>query len=257
TPGIATRTMVTGYSLLDGGLKANAGTFFVTFDDFDKRYGSINAAKAENARAILVDFYHQAQKIDGAVVIPVAPPPIPGISTTGGFEFWIQDTGDADPGLAGLATTYRGISQQLRADVDREKASLLGIPIQDVYSAIQAQFGSLPVSQFNEFSHVWWVIMQSDAPFRGNPADLTRLYTRNAHNEMVPLSSVVTTHWATGPDTLPHFNGFPAAKVIGNAAPGYSSGDAIAAMEKVAAETLPAGYRYAWSGLAFEEKQSG
>ena len=274
-PGIATRTMVTGYSLLDGGLKANAGTFFVTFDDFDKRYGSIKAAKAENARAILVDFYHQAQKIDGAVVIPVAPPPIPGISTTGGFEFWIQDTGDGDPvrldevtqaflakaraepGLAGLATTYRGISQQLRADVDREKASLLGIPIQDVYSAIQAQFGSLPVSQFNEFSHVWWVIMQSDAPFRGNPADLTRLYTRNAHNEMVPLSSVVTTHWATGPDTLPHFNGFPAAKVIGNAAPGYSSGDAIAAMEKVAAEILPAGYRYAWSGLAFEEKQSG
>jgi multidrug efflux pump len=159
--------------------------------------------------------------------------------------------------LSGLATTYRASTQQLRADVDREKTTLLGISIQDVYSAIQAQFGSLTVSQYNLFSRVWWVIVQSDARFRQTPDDLTRLYTRNNQGTMVPLSSVVTTRWVTGPDLLPHFNGFTAAKIIGNAASGYSSGDAIAAMEDIARESLPPGYQFAWSGLSYEEKKSG
>ena len=274
-PGVDTRTMITGYSLLDGGFKPNAGTFFVAFKNFDERYKSVDTAKTENARAILVDFFKEAQKIEGAIVVPVAPPPIPGIGTTGGFEFWIQDTGDGDPvkldevmqdflakartrpDLTGLATTYKASSQQLRAIVDREKTTLLGIPIQDVYSAIQAQFGSLTASQFNQFSRVWWVVLQSDAQFRQNPEDLTRLYTRNNQNQMVPLSSVVSTRWTAGPDLLSHFNGFPAAKINGSAAPGYSSGDAIAAMEDVAREVLPAGYTFAWSGLAYEEKKSG
>ena len=273
-PGVDTRTMITGYSLLDGGFKPNAGTFFVTFKDFEERYKLANA-KTQNARAILVDFFKEAQKIEGAIVVPIAPPPIPGIGTTGGFEFWIQDTGDGDPvkldevmqdflkkahtrpELTGLATTYRANSQQLRANVDRDKTTLLGIPIQDVYSSIQAQFGSLTASQFNQFSRVWWVILQSDAQFRQNPEDLTRLYTRNNQQQMVPLSSVVTTRWTAGPDLLSHFNGFTAAKINGSAAPGYSSGDAIAAMEDVAREALPSGYTFTWSGLAFEEKKSG
>ncbi|HEY4139635.1 MAG TPA: efflux RND transporter permease subunit, partial [Casimicrobiaceae bacterium] len=273
-PGVDTRTMITGYSLLDGGFKPNAGTFFVTFKDFEERYKLANA-KTQNARAILVDFFKEAQKIEGAIVVPIAPPPIPGIGTTGGFEFWIQDTGDGDPvkldevmqdflkkahtrpELTGLASTYRANSQQLRANVDRDKTTLLGIPIQDVYSSIQAQFGSLTASQFNQFSRVWWVILQSDAQFRQNPEDLTRLYTRNNQQQMVPLSSVVTTRWTAGPDLLSHFNGFTAAKINGSAAPGYSSGDAIAAMEDVAREALPSGYAFTWSGLAFEEKKSG
>jgi multidrug efflux pump len=126
-----------------------------------------------------------------------------------------------------------------------------------VYSAVQAQFGSLTVSQFSQFSRVWWVVMQSDSRYRQQPGDLTKLYTRsNESNKMVPLSALVSTRWTAGPDILPHFNGFPAAKVIGAAAPGYSSGQAIAAMEEVARE-LPPGYSFAWSGLAFEEKQSG
>jgi multidrug efflux pump len=274
-PGVLTRTMVTGYSILDSGFKTNAGTFFVTFKDFDERYKNIETAKAQNVRAILQTLYREAQQIEGAVVVPIAPPAIPGIGTTGGFEFWIQDTGSGDPvalgavllnflkaarerkELTSLATTYTANTQQMRASVDREKTTLLGIPIQDVYSAIQAQFGSLTASQYNLYSRVWWVIVQSDARFRQNPEDLTRLYTRNQHNQMVPLSSVVTTSWTAGPDLLPHFNGFTAAKIIGNAATGYSSGDAIAAMEAVATQVLPAGYTFAWSGLAFEEKKSG
>jgi len=274
-PGVETRTVVSGYSLLDSGFKTNAATIFVTFKDFDERYKSIDTAKQQNVRAILQGFFAQARMIDEAIVIPIAPPAIPGIGTTGGFEFWIQNTGTGDPvalggvlqeflkkarerpELTGLATTYSASTQQMRVSVDREKTQLLGIPIQDVYSAIQAQFGSLTVSQYNMSSNVWWVVIQSDAQYRQHPADLTRLYTRNNQNQMVPLSSVVSTEWTAGPDLLPHFNGFTAAKVNGNASAGYSSGDAIAAMEAVAKEVLPADYAFAWSGLSYEEKKSG
>jgi multidrug efflux pump len=274
-PGVYQRSMITGYSLLDGGFKTNAGTFFVTLKDFKERYATIDTAKAENPRTILTSLYREAGKIEEALVVPIAPPPIPGIGTTGGFEFWIQDTGAGNPArleevtqdflrmararpeLTGLSSTFRASTQQLRVDVDRDKATLLGLQVQDVYSAIQAQFGSLTASQFNQFSRVWWVIVQSDARYRQNPEDLTRLYTRSDKGQMVPLSAVVTTHWVAGPDLVPHFNGFPAAKVNGNAAAGFSSGQAITAMEAVATEELPPGYTFAWSGLAFEEKKSG
>ncbi|MCF8143762.1 MAG: multidrug efflux RND transporter permease subunit [Deltaproteobacteria bacterium] len=274
-PGVETRTQITGYTLLDNGYKTNAGTFFVTLKPFEERYGSIKKARAENARAVLTGLHNEAKGIQEALVIPVAPPAIPGIGTTGGFEFWIQDMGAGEPArldeltrrflskarerpeLTGLNSTFRATTQQLRADVDREKANLLGVSVNDIYSAIQAQFGSLTVSQYDEFSRVWWVILQSEPKHRQDPGDLARLYTRSNQGEMVPLSALVTTRWVTGPDLLPHFNGFPAAKINGNAAPGYSSGQAIAAMEEVAGEVLPQGYTFAWSGLAFEEKVSG
>ncbi|MGA9163379.1 MAG: multidrug efflux RND transporter permease subunit [Thiobacillus sp.] len=274
-PGVDTRSMITGYSLFDSGFKTNAGGFFVTLKDFKERYDTLEKAKMENARAVLTRLHREVRDLKEAIVIPLAPPPIPGIGTTGGFEFWIQDTGSGDPArldevtqdflgkarthpmLAGLSSTFRANTQQLRASVDRDKATLLGVPVEDVYSAMQAQFGSLTASQYNQFSRVWWVIVQSDAKYRQTPGDLTRLYTRSNSGQMVPLSALVTTEWIAGPDLLPHFNGFPAAKINGNAAPGYSSGDAIAAMEATAKEVLPPGYTFAWSGLAYEEKKSG
>ncbi|MFZ5572308.1 MAG: efflux RND transporter permease subunit [Thermodesulfobacteriota bacterium] len=274
-PGTANRTQLSGYSLLDNGFKTNAGTFFVTLKPFEERYASVKQAKKENARAVLLGLRSQAAAIQEGLVIPVPPPAIPGIGSTGGFEFWIQDTTAGDPSelealtrqflakaaerpeLSGLNSTFRATARQLYLDVDREKSNLLGVPVQDVYAAIQAQFGSLTVSQYNEFSRVWRVILQSAPEYRENPGDLTRLYTRSSQGKMVPLSAVVTTRWMAGPDMLTHFNGFPAAKVNGNASPGYSSGQAIAAMEEVAREVLPQGYSYAWSGLAFEEKEAG
>ncbi|MEW6078797.1 MAG: multidrug efflux RND transporter permease subunit [Thermodesulfobacteriota bacterium] len=274
-PGVDNRTQLAGYSVLDSGFKTNAGAFFVTLKPFEERYASVKQAKAENAKAVLLGLKSRAADIREARVIPIPPPSIPGIGTTGGFEFWIQDTAAGDPArlesltrefiarasgrpeLTGLSSTFRASARQLFVDVDRDKANLLGVPVQDVYNAIQAQFGSLTVSQYNEFSRVWWVVLQSDPRFRQNPDDLTRLYTRSSQGNMVPLSAVVTTRWVSGPDMLTHFNGFPAAKVNGNAAAGYSSGQAITAMESVAAELLPAGYTFAWSGLAFEEKKAG
>jgi len=276
SPGVENRAEIVGYSLIDGGFKTNAATLFVTLKDFKERYASIATAKQQNPRTLLLSVYGQSREIKDGVVAPFPPPPIPGIGTTGGFEFWVQDTTAGDPArldqltqqviakarerpeiAAGLRTTFRASTQQLRVTVDREKAELLGVQISDVYTAIQAQFGSVNVSQFYQFSRSWFVILQSEPKFRERPEDLTRLYTRSSEGSMVPLSALVTTEWVTGPDLLPHFNGFPAAKINGNAALGYSSGQAIAAMEAVAREVLPTGFAYAWSGLAYEEKKSG
>ncbi len=274
-PAVADRTIVNGFSIIDGQYKPNAATFFVTLKDFKERYSSMKRAKEENAGAVARAVAREAGKIETGITIPIAPPAIPGIGTTGGFEFWIQDKGAGDPArlyditqkflakartrpeLSGLNSTFRAASQQLRADVDRSKAMLLNVPIQDVYSALQAQFGSIVVSQFNQYSRVWNVTLQSDAPYRRGPEDITKLYTRSRNEEMVPLSSVVTTRYVTGPDLMPRFNGFPAAQVTGGAAAGRSSGEAIKTMEEVANEVLPQGYGFAWSGMAYQEKQSG
>ncbi|MHC1727706.1 MAG: efflux RND transporter permease subunit [Syntrophobacteraceae bacterium] len=275
TAGVEDRCEVTGFSLLDNGFKSNAATLFVNLKPFEERYSSHARMNEENAEAVLTKVAMETEAIQEGFAIPIAPPAIPGIGTTGGFEFWIQDMAAGDPAkleqmtklflaeakkrpeLTGMNTTFRASTQQLRAEVNRDKANLLGVPVQDVYSAIQAQFGSLTVSQFNQFSRVWWVILQSDPKYRQDPNDITRLYTRSAQGQMIPLSALVTVSWVTGPDLLPHFNGFPAAKINGNAAPGYSSGQSIAAMEEIAHKVLPQGYTFAWSGLAFEEKKSG
>jgi len=274
-PAVANRTTINGYSLIDAQYKPNVATFFVTFKDFKERYSSKERAHKENAEAVLAEVAAGARAINAGVFIPIMPPAIMGIGTTGGFEFWIQDKGAGDPArlneiaqqflakararpeLTSLHSTFRAASQQLRADVDRSKTVLLALPISDVYSTLQAHFGSIQVSQFEEYSRVWNVILQSDAPYRRTPGDITKLYSRSSAGKMVPLSAVVTTKYVTGPDLVPHFNGFPAAQITGNAAPGYSSGTAIKVMEEVAKEVLPAGYDFGWSGMAYEEKKSG
>jgi multidrug efflux pump len=274
-PAVVYRTAVNGYSIIDGQYKSNVATFFATLKDFKDRYSSSEKAATENARTLLRRIAAKARNLQTGLFIPIEPPGIPGIGTTGGFEFWIQDKGSGEPAqlydvtekfiaksrarpqLADLNTTFRASSQQLKADVDRSKAVLLAVPVQDVYSALQAQFGSIQVSQYNEYSRVWNVVLQSDAPFRREPSDITRLYTRSSNNKMVPLSGLVTTKFTTNPDLVTHFNGFPAAQITGDAAPGFSSGEAIKAMEELAAEVLPSGYGFAWSGMAYEEKKSG
>jgi multidrug efflux pump len=274
-PAVQNCTAINGYSFIDSQYKPNVASFFVTFKDFKERYSTKERAAKENYQAVLHDVAAAAQKFKTGVFVPIAPPAIPGIGTTGGFEFWIQDRGSGDPArlqevteqilakarqrpeLSRVSSTFHASSQQLRADVDRSRAVLLNVPVGDVYSALQAQFGSIQVSQFNQFSRVWNVILQSDAPYRKEPADITKLYTRSTDGKMVPLTSMVKTQYVTGPDLVPHFNGFPAAQVIGGAAAGYSTGDSLRAMEEVARDVLPQGFTFAWSGMAFEEKKSG
>jgi multidrug efflux pump len=274
-PAVDTRITVNGYSLLDGQYKPNAAPLFIKLKDFEDRYSSKEQADRDSTWSVIKTVGREARQIQQGLTLVIDPPAIPGIGTTGGFEFWVQDKGAGDPArlndlvnrflakagtrreLADLHTTFRAASQQLRVDVDRSKSELLGVPVEDVYSALQAQFGSIMVSQFNQYSRVWNVVLQSDAPFRQTPNDITRLYTRSTNREMVPLSAVVTTKYVSSPDLVPHFNGFPAASITGAAAPGYSSGEAIKAMEEVARAVLPQGYGFAWSGMAFEEKKSG
>ena len=274
-PAVEHRVILNGFSVLDLQTKNNAATLFIMLKDFKERYSSKDRARKENARAVFQEVAVKARSIDAGMLIPLFPAAIPGIGTTDGFEFWIQDTSAGDPvrlyditqqflakarqrpQLSGLSSTFLAASQQLLAQVDRSKSVLLRVPVADVYSALQAQFGSITVSQFNQFSRVWNVILQSDAPYRSDPTDITRLYTRSMDDQMVPLSAVVKTQYVTGPDLVPHFNGFPSAEVTGGAASGYSSGDAIRAMEETAREVLPADYDFAWSGMAFEEKKAG
>ncbi|MCP3902850.1 MAG: multidrug efflux RND transporter permease subunit [Planctomycetes bacterium] len=269
-PAVAYTTVLSGYSLLDAQLKTNSGTVFVALRNFDER---------TTPDLHVIDLFKfvgpRLRAIKEGVVIPINPPSIPGLGTQGGFEFWLQNRGEggvqrlaemttefittanARDEITRLNTTLNAASRQLRTEVDRSKAETLGVPIADVYGALQTLFGSMYVSQYNSLGRVWQVIIQAEPEFREKPDDIRNIYVRQRDNKMVPLSALVQTRFDVGPDLVSRFNGFPAAKITGDAAPGFSSGQSIATMEDVSASLLPEGFTYEWSGEAFEQKQSG
>jgi multidrug efflux pump len=269
-PAVQDYSALSGYSLIDGQFKTNNGTVFVALKDFDER-----TTPELSVRSLFAYVTPRLAKLKEGIVIPINPPSIPGLGTQGGFEFWVQNRGqggvarlaevtreviataDATPEVTRLSSTINAASRQLRAEVDRSKAETLGVPVQDIYAALQTLFGSLYVSQYNKYGRVWQVILQAEPEFRERPEDIQNIFVRQRDGEMVPLSALVEARYVTGPDLVPRFNGFMAAKVTGDAAAGYSSGQAISTMEAVAAEKLPEGFTYAWSGQAFEEKQAG
>jgi multidrug efflux pump len=274
SPAADSVVVIDGYSLLDGQTKSNAAVFFVGLKDFPERYTSDNI-RTQNARAVIIDAYQKLSQIREGIILPINPPSIPGLGTTGGMELYVQSKGDAGaaqiaqvlqdylaklrerPELTQATSTYNAAAQQLRVDVDREKAETLGVHVEDVYTAMQTMFGSLYVSQFSKFSRLFQVILQAEPEYRLRPQDLSQIYVRSTGGSMVPLQSVVTTRYVTGPDLVTRFNNFPAVKVTANPAPGYSSGQAIAAIEAVAREVLPPDFGVAWSGQTFEEKKAG
>lgn len=269
-PAVQHISQADGFSLVDSQTKTNAGLLFISLKDFEER-----TSKDETAQALIQKTFPKLSLIKDAQVFPVNPPSLPGLGNMGGFEFWILNRGEGDtiklaqitqafilkanqqPELQGVSSTIQPYSQQLFVDVDREKAETLGIPVDAVYDTLHVCFGSAYINQFTRFGRLWQVIVQADSPYRSKPEDLNQLYVRSVDGNMVPLKSVITTRFKSGPDIVTRFNNFPAAKVIGNAAPGYSSGQAIAAMERVASQALPTDFGYAWSGEAFEEKKAG
>ncbi|RJG06426.1 multidrug efflux RND transporter permease subunit [Noviherbaspirillum cavernae] len=273
-PGVSSVAVVDGFSLLDSQVKNNSATFFVGLKSFDERYTAKNAA-TQNVKAIITDAYMNLSKIPQGIVLPINPPSIPGLGTTGGMELWIQSKGSKNaqqlagivndfvakarstPELTGVTSTFNASSQQLLVDVDRDKAETLGVPVEEVYSAMQTMFGSLYVSQFNKFSRLWQVILQAESSYRLRPEDLEQLFVRSREGSMVPLKSVINTRYVTGPDLMTRFNNFPAVKLTANAASGYSSGQAIAALERIGAEVLPSDMGIAWSGEAYEQQSAG
>ncbi|MDR3380588.1 efflux RND transporter permease subunit [Cupriavidus basilensis] len=273
-PAVSSVTVVDGFSLLDSQNKNNVGAFFIGFKSFDERYKFANI-KTQNARAVLISAYENLSQVKEGIILPVNPPSIPGLGTTGGTEMWIQSKGDASipqlagvvndfmakaklrPELARVTSTFNAASQQLLVSVDRDKAETLGVPIEEVYSAMQTMFGSLYVSQFNRSSRLWQVILQAEPSYRLKPGDLDQIFVRSKTNSMVPLKAVVSTKFVTGPDLVTRFNNFPAVKITANAAPGYSSGQVLSTLESVADEVMPPDYGVGWSGEAYEARQAG
>ena len=270
-PSVQDVAAVSGYSLIDGQNQNNAAVLFVSLKPFEERKDPSLLSFAALSR--LNAAY---SKLRDGFVFAINPPSIPGMGTTGGFEFFLQNRSGGEvaatqeklqeflakarqrPELQGVSSTFRSTSQQLFVDLDRSKAELLGVPVSDVFQTMQAYFGSQVAGQFSQFSRVWWVILQADANYRARPEDFDKVYLRSSSGAMVPLSTLITVRYMPAPKMVTRFNGFPAVKITGNPAEGYSSGQAIQAMESVADEiTGTGGFTYAWAGQALQEKGAG
>ncbi|AWM88088.1 efflux RND transporter permease subunit [Microvirga sp. 17 mud 1-3] len=268
-PAVADVVTISGFDFLSGAQKTNAGVSFVTLKDWSER-----TDPSLDARNLAPSFAALNANFRDGVVIGFNPPPIMGLSTTGGFEFYLQDRSGGNleslaqaaqqviqaasqrPELAGVSTTFNTGVPQYRIDVDRDKAKALGVPITTIFDTMQSTFGSLYVNDFSLFGRTYRVSLSSEAQFRQTPDDLRHVFVRSANDTMVPLNALVSATRIVGPDVVDRFNVFPAAKIQGNPAPGYSSGQAIAAMEQVVAQTLSSDYSIGWTGSAYQELQS-
>jgi len=259
-----------GWDLLAGGLKTNGGVAFINLKDWSQRQGP-----GQDAASLSSRIASDGEANPLANVISFTPPPIPGMSTTGGFEGYVQSLAGASPKeieaaarklveaaaqrpeLANVRTTMDTNIPQYRLDVDRAKARALGVPIDSVFDAMQSTFGSLYVNDFSHNGRNFQVNVQSEAEFREKPENLRDVFVRSAAGRMIPLANVVQVERRSGPDLIQRFNAFTSARIMGGPAPGYSSGQALAAMDEVAAEVLGADYALSWFGSAYQEQQAG
>jgi HAE1 family hydrophobic/amphiphilic exporter-1 len=252
------------------GAAPNQGLIFAAMKPFAQRPGEAHSVKATIAR-----IFGPLSSISGAIVVPFAPPSIQGLGQFGGFEFQVLDqggtdinalsaatfgmvgAGNASPMLTGLFSSFTTNDPQLNVEIDRERALALNVPLSEITSAMQIFLGSSYVNDFDFNNRAYRVYVQADKAFRAAPDSLQKLYVRSQTGQMLPLENLVKIHEVTAPQVINHFNLFRSATINGSARPGFSSGQALAEMERVAERTLPAGMGYAWSGLSFEERQAG
>jgi multidrug efflux pump len=236
---------------------------------------SKHRTKDESAAAIVGNLNKEYAGIKDAMIATFPPPPVSGLGTIGGFKLQIEDRGALGyealnkavqaflaaaakaPELGPSFSSYQINVPQLNVELDREKAKQLGVSVTDVFDTMQIYLGSLYVNDFNKFGRVYQVRAQADAPFRTSAESILELKTRNAAGEMVPLSSLVKVTPTFGPETVIRYNGFLAADINGGPAPGYSSGQAMAAVERIAAETLPRGIKFEWTDLTYQQILTG
>src|SRR4051812_49017201 len=268
-PAVENVVTLAGFDFLSGAQKTNSGVSFVSLKDWSEREDpQLDARNVVRAFAAL-----NARFRDG-VVIGFNPPAIQGLSATGGFEFFLQDRSGGSlenlsqaaqrviqaanqrPELRGVSTTFSTGVPQYRIDVDREKAKALGVPITTIFETMQSTFGSLYVNDFTLFGRTYRVSLSSEAEFRETPDDLRHVFVRSANNTMVPLNALVTVERIVGPDVVDRFNIFPAARLQGSPAPGFSSGQAIAAIQDVISQTVSSDYTVGWTGSAYQELQT-
>jgi len=269
-PGVANAIAFPGLSINGFTNSPNSGIVFVALKPFEQR-----ETKELAGQAIAQQLQKEFGAIEDAYIAIFPPPPVQGLGTIGGFKLYVEDRGDSGldalygatqsligkgwqtPGLTGLFSSFTINTPQLDADVDRAKAKAQGVPLQNVFETMQINLGSLYVNDFNRFGRTYQVIAQADAEFRDRPEDILRLKTRNAAGQLVPLGSLVKVRETYGPDRVMRYNGYPAAEINGAPAPGFSSGQAEAAIEKLAAETLPKGMVLDWTELTFQKIIAG
>jgi multidrug efflux pump len=269
-PGVESAIAFPGLSINGFTNSSNAGIVFLTLKPFEQRQDTNLAAGA-----IAGQLNQQFAAISEAVIAMFPPPPVQGLGTIGGFKLQIEDQAglgyealdgatrefltkaSAAPELAGLFSSYSINVPQLYADVDRAKARQLGVPISDVFSTLQIYLGSVYVNDFNKFGRTYTVRVQADAPFRARAEDVGYLKVRSTSGEMVPLTALLNIQSSVGPERAMRYNGFLSADVNGQAAPGYSTGQAQAAVERIAAEALPKGFKAEWTELTYQEILAG
>jgi len=269
-PGVQGAVAFPGFSVVSGANTPNAGTIFVPLKPFDER-----VAKGLSAQRLLGELQPKLAGIREAFIGIFPPPPILGLGSLGGFKMQIQDRGqqgfDAldgavqaalqvgrqNPQLAGLFSSFQNNVPQLYADIDRVKAKSQGIPLTEIFDTMQTYLGSLYVNDLNLFGRTFQVTAQADGEFRKRPEDIGRLKTRNAQGEMVPLEELVAVREISGPDRVVRYNMYPSAEINGAAAPGFSSGQAVALMEELVHKSLPLSMDFEWTELTYQQILAG
>jgi len=267
--GVQSVVTMGGLNILTNVYTSNNATIIVSLKPWDER-----TTPETRLRAIFQRIRREFSAYPEAIALILPPAPIPGLGTAGGFQFELQDQSGQSPvaldqaakhflvaaserpELTGLFTAFRTTVPQVKVDLDREKVKTLGISLTSVFDGLQIYLGGLLVNDFNRFGRTWKVKIQAESEFRLSPENIGNLYVRTKTNQMVPLSTLAKIEPIVGPDMLQRYDLLRAAEFSGSAAPGYSSGQAIAAMEEVAQATLPQGFGYEWTGTAFQEKEA-
>ena len=257
----------TGLDFLGGGFRNNAATIFVTQIPWDKR-------KGVTTPQVVGDFFMKTGDIKEGLALAFGPPAIFGLGTAGGAEFYVRNRGEGGPQALAQAmgallgrlqqeemfvqvnTLWKSNVPQLYVDVDREKAKALGVSVDEIFNTLSATLGSYYVNDFNKYGRTWQVLMSAEPAYRTRPDDIGAVWVRSERNEMVPLRSVARVEFTSGPDSMDRYNNLQAVKVFATAAPGISSGQVIAQIEKTAREVLPPDFDVEFTGASFQEKQS-
>jgi multidrug efflux pump len=269
-PGVLNAVAFPGLSINGFTNASNSGIVFVTLKPFDERRSA-----DVSAGAIAGALNQKFGSIQDAYIAVFPPPPVMGLGTIGGFRMQIEDRGQLgfdelyaqtqkliaagrkDPALAGLFSSFQVSVPQVDVDVNREKAKAEGVDLGDAYQTMQAYLGSLYVNDFNRFGRTYQVNVSAEPKFRHDLADISQLKTRNAQGDMVPLGSFITVKRGAGPDRVMHYNGSPTAEINGGPGLGNSSGQAQAAMAKLAAKVLPNGFSFEWTDLTYQQILAG
>jgi hydrophobic/amphiphilic exporter-1 (mainly G- bacteria), HAE1 family len=261
---------VVGLNFIDYVASSNQGFFVIRLKPYELR-----TDPAQSASAIVGRLRPLLAAIPGAIAFPFNLPPIIGLGNTGGFQYVLEAlqgqtptdlaavlrgllvTANSQPELAGVFSTYAADTPQIFLDIDRDKAQVLSVRISDIFNALQSTLGSYYINDFNVFGRTWQVNLQAETSFRKRIDEIQNIYVRNARGGMVPMRALAEAKLVQGPQTVVRYNGYRAAIVNGAPKPGYSSGQGLAAMERISAATLPSGYSFEWTGTAFQEKAAG